>query len=48
MLVIIGVSITIATFVSMLRLRAPGRVNAAHLGWMSEQWLTEHRAAQQP
>ena len=48
MLVIIGVCITIATFVTMLRLRAPGKVSPAHLGWMSEQWLTEHRAAQQP
>ncbi len=45
MLIVIGVSITIATLVSMLRLRVPGRVKAVHLGWMSQQWLTEHRAA---
>ena len=27
--------------------RAAGRVNAADLGWMSEQWLAEHRASHQ-
>jgi hypothetical protein len=24
-----------------------GRAKAANLGWMSEQWLAEHRAAHQ-
>jgi hypothetical protein len=28
------------------RLRVPGGVNAAHLGWMSAQWLAEYRASQ--
>ena len=27
------------------RVHALRRVNAAHLGWMSEQWLAEHRAS---
>ena len=27
------------------RMRVPGGVNAGHLGWMSEQWLAEHRAS---
>jgi hypothetical protein len=26
-------------------MRVPGRVNSANLGWMSEQWLAEHRAS---
>jgi hypothetical protein len=25
--------------------RAAGRVNPANLGWMSAQWLAEHRAS---
>jgi len=28
------------------RLRVPGGVNPAHLGWMSAQWLAEYRASQ--
>ena len=31
--------------VRIFRLRVSGRVEAAHLGWMSEHWLAEHRAA---
>jgi hypothetical protein len=27
------------------RLRVPGGVNSATLGWMSQQWLAEHRAS---
>jgi hypothetical protein len=27
------------------RMRVPGGVNSADLGWMSEQWLAEHRAS---
>jgi hypothetical protein len=41
MLLIVG--IVIASVVIIARLRVPGGVNAAHLGWMSEQWLAEHR-----
>jgi hypothetical protein len=26
-------------------MRVPGGVNSANLGWLSEQWLAEHRAA---
>ena len=45
MLFIVGlVIVSIAVFV-MRRMALPGAVNAAALGWMSEQWLTEHRAA---
>jgi hypothetical protein len=28
------------------RLRVPGGVNPANLGWMSAQWLAEYRASQ--
>jgi hypothetical protein len=27
------------------RMRVPGSVNRSTLGWVSEQWLAEHRAA---
>jgi hypothetical protein len=30
------------------RMRVPGGVNAAPFGWMSEQWLAEHRASHSP
>jgi hypothetical protein len=46
MLLIIGVLITATATVSVLCIRASGGVNADHLGWMSEQWLAEHRASQ--
>jgi len=45
MLLIIGALITATATVSILCIRASG-VNADHLGWMSEQWLAEHRASQ--
>jgi len=45
MLVIIGLLITATAVVTILRMRVPGGVNDARLGWMSEQWLAEHRAA---
>jgi hypothetical protein len=43
MLLIIGIGALVVTVLaSYLR---PGRgVDAAPLGWMSEQWLAEHRA----
>ena len=45
MALIILIFITAATGLSMLRLRASGGVRSAHLGWMSEEWLDEHRIA---
>ena len=42
MLFIVGA--VIALVVILPELRVPGGVNA-HLGWMSEQWLAEHRAS---
>ena len=45
MLLIIGILITAIAVLSLLRIRAPGGVHTAHLGWMSEQWIAEYRAA---
>jgi hypothetical protein len=45
MLLIIGALITATATVGILRIRASLGVNDS-LGWMSEQWLAEHRASQ--
>jgi hypothetical protein len=41
MLLIIGV-LVVTTLVGILRV--PRALDRAHLGWMSERWLAEHRA----
>jgi len=48
MLFIVGVIIVSAAVVILSRMRVPGGVNTAPLGWMSEQWLAEHRASHSP
>ena len=45
MLLIIGLFVTLAAAVTIVRVRVPGGLNAARLGWMSEQWLAEQRAS---
>jgi len=45
MLFILGVVVALAAVLIRPRMRVPGRVNAAHLGCMSEQWLAEIRAS---
>jgi hypothetical protein len=45
MLTIFGVLITLAATAMLVKARQPDALQAAHLGWMSEQWLTEHRAS---
>ena len=45
MLFIVGVVIALVAVVGIPRMRAAGSANAAPLGWMSERWLTEHRAS---
>ena len=45
MLFIIGVGIVLIAAGMIPRMRVPGGVNSANLGWMSEQWLAEHRAS---
>jgi hypothetical protein len=45
MLFIVGVVVVLTAAVIIPRMRVPGGVNSADLGWMSEQWLAEHRAS---
>lgn len=45
MLPIFGVVIVLIAVVIIPRMRVPGGVNSANLGWISERWLAEHRAA---
>lgn len=45
MLLVIGALITLTAAVTISRVRVTGGVNAAEIGWMSEQWLAEHRAS---
>jgi hypothetical protein len=47
MLLIVGTVIALIAVVIIPRMRAPS-VNARTLGWMSEQWLDEHRASHSP
>ena len=47
MLFIVGLVIVSVAVVILPRMRVPGRENAP-LGWMSEQWLAEHRASHSP
>jgi hypothetical protein len=45
MLVVIGVLMTLTAAIASSRVRLPKGANAAKLGWMSEQWLAEHRVS---
>ena len=45
MLFIVGIVMVLTAIVAIPRMRVPGGVNSANLGWMSEQWLAEHRAS---
>ena len=45
MLFIVGIVIALIAVVIIPRMQVPGGVNSANLGWMSEQWLAEHRAS---
>ena len=45
MLLTIGVFITVIAVVIIRKMRVPVDRNAPNLGWMSEQWLAEHRAS---
>jgi hypothetical protein len=44
MLFIVGVVVASLAVLIVPRMRAGGGVNPGGLGWMSEQWLAEHRA----
>ena len=45
MLFIVGLVMALIAAVIVTRMRVPGGVNSANRGWMSEQWLAEHRAS---
>jgi hypothetical protein len=45
MLFTIGVITVLIAVLIIPRMRVPGGVNSVALGWMSEQWLAEHRAS---
>jgi hypothetical protein len=45
MLFIVGIVIALIAVVIIPRIQAPRGMNSPSLGWMSEQWLTEHRAS---
>lgn len=40
-----GIGIVLIASGIILRMSVPRGVNSANLGWMSEQWLAEHRAS---
>jgi hypothetical protein len=41
----VGFIIVSIAVVIIHRMRPPGGANEARFGWMSEQWLAEHRAS---
>lgn len=45
MLLILGGVIASIAVVIVPRMRVPGGMNGSTPGWMSEQWLAEHRAS---
>jgi hypothetical protein len=45
MLFLIGLVTALIAIVIIPRMRVPGGAKSASLGWMSEQWLAEHRAS---
>ncbi|HEY0874894.1 MAG TPA: hypothetical protein VGD94_15585 [Vicinamibacterales bacterium] len=45
MLFIVAIIVVLIAVVIIPRMRVPSGVNSANLGWMSEQWLAEHRAS---
>jgi hypothetical protein len=45
MLFILGLVTALMAVVIIPRMRVPGGVNTASLGWMSEQRLAEHRSS---
>ena len=45
MLLLVGVGLVLIAVGIIPRMWVPGGVNSANFGWMSEQWLAEHRAS---
>jgi hypothetical protein len=48
MLFTVGALITFTAAVTLYRVFAPVRPNPEGHGWMSQQWLVEHRASDRP
>jgi hypothetical protein len=48
MFFIVGMVIAVSAVVIIPRMRGPWSVNSVNPGWMSEQWLAEHRASHSP
>ena len=44
-IIVIVLVIALAAVVIIPRMRVPGGAYSAGLGWMSEQWIAEHRAS---
>jgi hypothetical protein len=47
LLLIIGAFITLTAGVVLIRVRIPWGMNDSDLGYMSEQWLAEHRGSRE-
>lgn len=45
MLLIVGVVMVLVAALIVTRMRLAGAVNSPNLGWMSDQWIAEHRAS---
>jgi hypothetical protein len=45
MLFIVGLVMVLMAVFIIPRMRVPSAVNSANLGWMSDEWLAEHRAS---
>jgi hypothetical protein len=45
MLLVVCVLTALIAAIIIPRMRVPGGVNHANLGWMSERWLAEQRAS---
>jgi hypothetical protein len=45
MLFIVGLFTALVAVIGIPWVRVSGGVNSANLGWMSDQWLAEHRAS---
>jgi hypothetical protein len=45
MLLFAGLVVAVTALLVVARIRRAGRMNDRDLGWMSEQWLAEHRAS---
>jgi len=45
LIIIIGAFMTLTAVVVITKVRGPGGMNNSDLGYMSDQWLSEHRSS---